>query len=366
MSKRFTGPEKIGDHTIYKFVLVSNYAKEWAIKLLNYVECERIVFIDCMSNCGHYLDSNDNLVEGTGPRVAKTLSQLADKFPDKQIAAIFNDIDSKRIDYLKTLMPAEKTNFKIEYFSLDANELIKTLKFGRTTNYLLMYDPFEAAIDWEALEKYFNGWGEVIINHMISDSIRGAKMAKSKRAVGKYEQTYLSDLNELVPYGSDKKSYEKRIEGIIQYLKQRKNRKYYIASFPFFNEKNALVYDLIHCTNSFLGFNLFKKTAWRTFGGKSSSKNTKGKEDQLTLDFDGKGYCETASDENCYYIKDVVDYIQNNFDSQQDVPLDVVWELLDNHPVFPSDGYKKEIKQQLKERYQVAFHGSTVSFKHRG
>lgn len=37
---------------------------------------------------------------------------------------------------------------------------------------------------------YFNHWGEVIINHMLWDSIRAAREAKSPEAVSKYESTY--------------------------------------------------------------------------------------------------------------------------------------------------------------------------------
>jgi hypothetical protein len=53
-----------------------------------------------------------------------------------------------------------------------------------------------------------------------------------------------------------------------------RNFHYYITAFPLFNEKNAIVYDLIHCINNLKGFQLYKKCAWQTFGGKSSTKNT--------------------------------------------------------------------------------------------
>ena len=84
-----------------------------------------------------------------------------------------------------------------------------------------------------------------------------------------------------IPYGSDKKAYEKRIEDIIKALHRNRNYQYYIAAFPFFNEKNAIVYNLIHCTSNIKGFRLYKQSAWQTFGGKSSTKNTHGLENQL-------------------------------------------------------------------------------------
>ncbi len=40
----------------------------------------------------------------------------------------------------------------------------------------------------------------------------------------------------------------RRIEDIIKDLRHSSSRPSYIAAFPFFNEKNAIVYNLIHCS----------------------------------------------------------------------------------------------------------------------
>ena len=53
---------------------------------------------------------------------------------------------------------------------------------------------------------FFNNWGEVIINHMLSDSIRAAREAKSSEAVGKYEATYGTGIMKLAEWGSDRKN----------------------------------------------------------------------------------------------------------------------------------------------------------------
>lgn len=116
----------------------------------------------------------------------------------------------------------------------------------------------------------------VILNHMVSDSVRAVKQAKSTAAIEKYEQTYRTSIEELVTFGSDKKAFENRIQDIIRELHVSNRKAYYVASYPFFNRNNSLVYDLIHCTGNIVGFNLFKTTAWQTFGDKSSGKNTHG------------------------------------------------------------------------------------------
>ncbi len=186
---------------------------------------------------------------------------------------------------------------------------------------------------------------------MVSDSIRGVSQAKSDTAIEKYERTYLTNIAQLASFGSDKSAYEKRIQDIIITLRGFSNKRYFIASFPFFNSKNALVYNLIHCSGHIEGFKLFKKTAWKTFGGKSSTKDTHGMENQLSLDLNGSGEIKTMKDDYCYYVKDIVEYLHDKYNGKKDVPLKDIWVALDEHPVFPSEGYKSEIKRWLKEVY---------------
>lgn len=167
-----------------------------------------------------------------------------------------------------------------------------------------------------------------------------------------------------LPCGSDRIAYEKRVEQIIASLQSGAGRKYYIASFPFFNSRNSLLYDLVHCTCHEAGFKLYKATAWKTFGGKSSIKNTHGDENQFMIDFTDQRV-KTQCDECCYYVKDIVDYLQNKFAGKKDVPFAVIWADLDAHPVFPSDGYRAEIKKALKNDYGAKISRSAISFTDR-
>lgn len=45
-------------HTIKKFELIEKYVEAWAHKLLQNQYCSGLVFIDCMSNSGEYVDDN--------------------------------------------------------------------------------------------------------------------------------------------------------------------------------------------------------------------------------------------------------------------------------------------------------------------
>ena len=92
-------------HTIKKFELIEKYVEAWAHKLLQNQYCSGLVFIDCMSNSGEYVDDNGKQVFGTPVRVAKYLRNVAGQYPYKQIDLYFSDLCSARTDHLKSLMP---------------------------------------------------------------------------------------------------------------------------------------------------------------------------------------------------------------------------------------------------------------------
>ncbi|MGN6713172.1 three-Cys-motif partner protein TcmP [Anaerocolumna jejuensis] len=347
---------KASPHTVKKFDLIEEYIKSWAQKLMLNEACNGLVFIDCMCSSGMYTDAEGKFVKGTPVRVAEALLDVARTYTQKQVFLYLNDNSKDKIKELKKHLPSDERNFRIVTSVGDGNELLKTigLQLNQTNHlhFFLLYDPYDASIDWEALLPFFKNWGEVLINHMISDSIRAISQVKNDSAKKKYEGTYLvDDVKKLIPFGSNKAAYEQRLREIIEFLKGYSERKYYIAAFPFFNTKNSLVYDLVHCTSHEAGFKLFKTTAWKTFGDKSSLKNRHGEEGQLMFDFTGESACKPVVDDYCYDVYSIVSYVQDNFCGKKDVPLEDIWSLLDEHPVFPSDGYRSQIKSVLKQDF---------------
>lgn len=337
-------------HTQKKFELIEKYIMPWAQKLMNNASCKGLVFIDCMCNSGLYHDENGETIEGTPLRVARILRDIAGQYPFKQVYLYFNDRDAAKTALLSEKVPKETANFHIEITCKDASELLKTIgpKLDQPNlHYFLLYDPYDASIDWEALLPFFRYWGEVMINHMVSDPIRAISQVKKESTMQKYEGTYrVSDFEQLVPFGSDKAAYEKRVLQIINALKGQ--RRYYVAAYPFYNTQNSQMYSLIHCTSNPVGFELYKKTAWQTFGDHSSNKNTHGNENQLMLNFDGSGTITTMTDESCFNVRDIAKYIQYRFKGKRDVPLEEVYRSLESHPIFPADGYRSQIKDYLK------------------
>ncbi len=357
-------------HTILKFKLVEEYVKAWAQKLMNNDFCHELVYIDCMSNSGVYHDINGNQVPGSALRVVEVLRKIAEqyktKFPHKSIKIYLNDLDARKIEELKKHIPQNTSNFKIKVSNLDASVLLNLVSSSISddthSHYLLFYDPYDASIDWRALSPFFQKWGEVIINHMISDPIRACKQATTERAINKYTGTYQCDPNELVQSKNTKEFYEARVEKIIKWLKEKFHKKCYIATFPFFNSRNALLYHLIHCTEHIEGFKLFKRTAWKVFGNKSSTKNTE-YSGQMLLDFDNKlDDTEPEPDANCYFVQDIAQHIYKCFKDRKTVEKNMVWAMLDAHPIFPCEDFKIVITDSLKSIYGAKVSRTTITF----
>ena len=172
----------------------------------------------------------------------------------------------------------------------------------------------------------------------------------------------MSTIEELLAFGSDRNAYENRIKDIIIALRGASKQRYFIASFPFFNRTNNIVYSLIHCSGNIKGFKLYKRTAWKIFEGKSSAKKTYGKEHQLMFSADGTYGVESHTDEYCYNIFDIAEYLQQIYKGKQNVPKNTVWETLDEHPIFPSEGYKQEILKILKDEHRANVSKQTISF----
>ena len=337
---------KASPHTIKKFELIEEYIKSWAQKLLLTESCNGLIFIDCMCNSGVYTDNTGQLVKGTAVRVSEALREAARTYTQKNIHIYLNDKDKARVDELKKHLPQDERNFKIVTSCSDAHELLRTIGpqlYGTGhLHYFLLYDPYDATIDWEALLPFFRNWGEVMINHMVSDPVRAISSAKKKTTKVKYENTYLEDFEKLVPYGSDKTAYEARVEEIINSLKGA--RRYYVSAFPFYNTQNSLVYNLIHCTSNKEGFKLYKRSAWKVFGAQSSTKHSV---ENRQLSFNFLGEIAEEEDESCLHVIDIAKYLQRSFRGRKQVPLDEMWELLDNHPIFQSEGFRNEVKGNL-------------------
>lgn len=363
---------KISPHTVKKFELIEKYVDEWARKILGFngtkglPGSKGVIYIDCMCNSGVY-EVDGKLVEGTALRVAKKLNEIISNYPGKEAILLFNDLQPERVDLLRTeIEKANLENIIVSYSEGDCNAFLKGLNlsaYQQRYNTLLLYDPYNASIDWSAVKPFLNCWGEVIINHMSSDTARGISQAKKQNVIARYEETYQSDISQLL--NTDKAGLDNIVVSIIRNNINQGSSGYYVSLAPFYNRTNGKLYSLIHCSANIEGTKLYKKVTWKTFGDKSSMKNTHGAEKQVTLDLNGNGFLNSVTDEDCYYIKDIAKYIFEKYSALGHVSLEVMYNDLDVHPIFPSDGYKNEIKAELKERYYVKATRKEIIFSQR-
>lgn len=356
-------------HTIKKFELISEYVKVWINILMLNSKCKGIVYIDCMSNSGVYRNEIGEEIKGTPLLVSEIIAEAMTRYTSKQAYLYFNDKEEDKIELLNTRLPKQTENFHVNTEVMDANELLRKIGKQFSTmfqdmHFLLIYDPYDAHIEWDAMMPFLKNWGEVILNHMVSDPIRAVKMAKKPETIEKYEETYQSNIEELNSFGSDRDAFEEKIKKIIRDGSGRKEGKYYVASFPFFNSTNSVVYNLIHCTGHYRGFELFKTTAWHTFGDHSSMKNTHNDENSMQMSFteNGEIVCEYSPDTSCYNLRDAALYVQRHFAGMVDVSNDTVWGYLGEHPVFPTRDYKNKIKDVLKREYGMKASRSSMTF----
>ena len=73
------------------------------------------------------------------------------------------------------------------------------------------------------------------------------------------------------------------------------------------------------------------------------------------MDLDGNGISDVQTDEQCYFIHDIAKYIHDKYCARGEVGLNEIYDDLDVHPIFPSDGYKDDIKRELKQFLGVKF-----------
>ena len=163
----------VSPHTIKKFELIEAYVVAWAHKLLEYGRrsgnCNGIVFIDCMCNSGVYRDEETGeIVEGTPIRVARVLADVMreQNYQAQQAWLYFNDLSQAKITELRKHLPDDTRNFHIYPSVGDGNDLLKRIGSKLTpqtkVHYLLVYDPFQATIDWVALLPFIRNWGDII------------------------------------------------------------------------------------------------------------------------------------------------------------------------------------------------------------
>ena len=65
------------------------------------------------------------------------------------------------------------------------------------------------------------------------------------------------------------------------------------------------------------------------------------------MSFNLIGEITEEEDESCFHVIDIAKYLRSCLKGRKRVPLNEMWEFLDNHPIFPSEGFRNEVKSDL-------------------
>ena len=163
----------------------------------------------------------------------------------------------------------------------------------------------------------------------------------------------------------DRTTLDDVVEGIISRYSEGLKNKTFIASFPFYNRNNVLLYNLIHYSQNLHGFKLYKKVAWKCFGGKSSLKRDKIERGQVAGQMQmllPEPIIEIQDDYRNCGIDDIAEYIYQKYKERDEVLFSEIYDDLDKHPIFPSEGFRDEIKKSLKENYPVTLTKSSMRY----
>ena len=120
------------------------------------------------------------------------------------------------------------------------------------------------------------------------DTSRGVAQVRDETKKKKYIDTYQQAIEDLVEICTDKTALDNLVKKIIRDKSDNKTD-VHLASFPFYNQNNGLVYNLIYYSKSIIGFRLFKKTAWKVSGDKSTVTVSHHNPSQFAIDFDNEG-----------------------------------------------------------------------------
>lgn len=145
--------------------------------------CNGVIFIDCMCNSGVYTDVAGQLVKGTAVRISEALREVARTYTDKNIYIYLNDIDKERVAELESHLPQdERVTLRLSphvVMRTNCSELSDHSYMELGTCIISCFTiHMMRTLDWEALLPFFRNWGEVMINHMVSDPVRAISSAK--------------------------------------------------------------------------------------------------------------------------------------------------------------------------------------------
>lgn len=302
-------PSKLTDkkqQTNKKIEYVRDYVIRWAEISAVRNDVQTITFIDCMSNAGVYRDGDCC----TAIEVLKVFCDIAERYPQKVFRVLCNDNDEGKIDILKKVIAAVKTEVRNVHICTsvsDVNAYLDKLStnprlcgspvFGYGCSTILYVDPFdfgtvEIPKISAVLQKHYC---ELIFNFFISDYVRNIKndQGRIQRCLGGKN---IKDKDELFSYVG-----EMLRVGNIKHL----------FSYDFRITNNVELYQIVFATPNTRGLEVLKDSLWKVFDGAEYHRNQKdtGQATLFTSEYDQNAFLNK-------YAREARVILENSFPRQ--------------------------------------------------
>ncbi len=284
-----------------KIKYVSSYVHQWLLVNENRAEINKIVFIDCMSNAGMYMDGD----LGTSMLILQQFIVSANRHPEKQYCLLINDYKKTKIDICDRVVErikkyknipeniiVEKKNEDVNVFLQDHLFLNQYIKgYGIAT--ILFVDPFDfgtvkISLLSDIASKYYC---EIIFNLFTSDYVRNGIDERTRQCIDNYS---INDKEELVKY-------------IKTSLKV--GRMKYTFAYRFDTVKNTELYQIIFATPSITGLIKLKDVLWDVFDGRIKHRNNEIPTGQISLFTD----IETKDQQAQHYANEAKRILKNHY-----------------------------------------------------
>lgn len=297
-------------HTKYKIQYVSEYAKNW-VYVASCNNAANINFIDCMCNAGIYQDGD----YCSAIEVLKVFRDCAYNYPHKTYNLFLNDIDASKIRIMQEVCGAVFSsypqNLNIFFQNDDVNLYLENVKklypqpFSYPSMTILYVDPYSFhTVKLSSIENFIRTtYCELLFNLFTSDFNR------NKVDTG---------IREVLGGDYDIKNTKELLEHVIARLRTGKMR--YFLSYPFRQQKNVEIYQILFASPNDRGLDKLKDALWKIFNGSEFYKTDLAKESgQMSL-FSEEDNQEMAARR---YAQECINSFLDTF-SGQTVPYTVI------------------------------------------
>lgn len=260
--------DNVHEHSQAKLDFYKNYLIKYLMILLSDPYTNEINIYDVFCGIGIYEDGN----HGSPIIAIKIIKDLLQKFPQKSINLIINDIDKSKVDFVSKHIDENYKNIcKLNPHNLDATEMLKIVnqsvcKSTKGTKNLVFIDPYgyKEIYKNDILKIMDSKKSEIIIFLPIAQMYRFSNAALTDEENNSYRhlRRFIQDFFDVTH-----PIHDENLDNQFQYIDYIKEAfsfddKYYSASYRIQRDSRNY-YSLFFITNHIYGLDRIIDTKWK-------------------------------------------------------------------------------------------------------